>query len=75
MKTVVMLSVVFLLVLETSSTAAEDEAEERSSDQSGDMMERRSSEVQTNGEKKLFQAIPKIPASFLSHSFIYKCRK
>ena len=75
MKTLVMLSVVFLLLmLETSSTAAEDEAEERSSDQSGDM-ERRFSEVQTNGEKKLFQAIPKIPASFLSHSFIYKCRK
>ena len=74
MKTLVIMSVVFLLVLETSSTAAEDEAEERSSDQSDDM-ERRFSEVQTNGEKKLFQAIPKIPASFLSHSFIYKCRK
>ena len=75
MKTLVIMSVVCLLVLKTSSTAAEDEAEERSSDQSGDMMERRFSEVQTNGEKKLFQAIPKIPASFLSHSFIYKCRK
>ena len=75
MKTVVMLSVVFLLVLETSSTAAEDEAEERSSDHQSNDLERRSSEVQTNGEKKLFQAIPKIPASFLSHSFIYKCRK
>ena len=74
MKTLVIMSVVFLLMLETSSTAAEDEAEERSSDQSDDM-ERRFSEVQTNGEKKLFQAIPKIPASFLSHSFIYKCRK
>ena len=75
MKTLVIMSVVLLLMLKTSSTAAEDEAEERSSDQSGDMMERRVSEVQTTGEKKLFQAIPKIPASFLSHSFIYKCRK
>ena len=75
MKTLVIMSVVCLLVLETSSTAAEDEAEERSSDHQSNDLERRSSEVQTNGEKKLFQAIPKIPASFLSHSFIYKCRK
>merc|ERR1719461_2475467 len=37
---------------------------------------RRSSEVQQTkkSEKKLFQDIP-IPASFLSHSFRYKCRK
>ena len=75
MKTLVMLSVVcLLLMLKTSSTPAEDEAEDRSSDQSGDL-ERRSSEVQTKSKKKLFQDIPKIPASFLSHSFIYKCRK
>ena len=75
MKTLVMLSVVcLLLMLKTSSTPAEDEAEERSSDQSGDL-ERRSSEVLTKSEKKLFRDIPKVPASFLSHSFIYKCRK
>jgi len=37
---------------------------------------RRSSEVQQTekSNKKLFQDIP-IPASFLSHSFRYKCRK
>ena len=75
MKTLVMLSVVcLLLLLKTSSTAPEDEAQERSSDQCGDS-DRRSSEVQTKSEKKLFRDIPKVPASFLSHSFIYKCRK
>ena len=83
MKTLVMLSMLsvicLVLIMDSSSTPAEDESEERSSKEFGNSEESKSDEDSRDKvkitSKKLFRNLPQTAASFLSSSFMYKCRK
>ena len=75
MKTFVMLSVICLVLIMDSSSAPV-ESEERSSEERGNSEKIESGEVKMTSDKKLFRNLsPKTSVSFLSSSFMYKCRK
>ena len=83
MKTFVMLTalsvICLVLIMDSSPTPTEDQSEERSSEEcrghSGESAKDPSDEAKITNEKKLFRDLPQTAASFLSSSFMYKCRK
>ena len=86
MKTFVMLSVVFLLlILETSSRPADDKSDEKSSEECGDSDECGSDEDPSSGEEfktspeKMLQLEPREPSASVTYSITSyisdKCQK